>query len=97
MPLFDFKCNNEKCNHVEEHFAGKDIGVVDPIPEVCPVCNEGKLEKQFSPARISFDIIGSGCYMNDHGKHAWKKNKSPTEIADYLTPNPETGRYKDPY
>jgi putative FmdB family regulatory protein len=95
VPLFDFKCNNEKCGHTEEFIVGDTV--VDPIPDVCPVCKEGKLEKQFSIQRQSFDIIGSGCYMNDHGKHAWKKGKSAAEISDFLMPDPGSGRYKDPY
>ena len=41
------------------------------------------MEKQFSK-QFSFDIIGY-CYMNEYGKHAWKKNLSIAQQADVLT------------
>jgi putative FmdB family regulatory protein len=75
MPIFDYKC--DKCGNVEEHISFK-------VPENCPKCLTGKFEQQFSPTRISFDIIGS-CYMNDYGKHAWKRNMSVADQASVLT------------
>jgi len=88
MPMFDFKCN--KCGFKDEFQDGVNVPPSLKVPEKCPKCNEGLLEKQFSPGGQSFDIIGS-CYMNDYGKHAWKKNMNTVEKAAVLAGN------KNPY
>lgn len=77
MPTFDYKC----CD------CGKTVEIITTIkkpPKKCEVCG-GKMEKLFSPnENIGIDFIGSGFYINDHGKHNWKKGKSDSEIADIL-------------
>jgi hypothetical protein len=55
----------------------------------CVECG-GELEKLFSVQGQSFDIVGY-CYMNEYGKHAWKKNLSPVDQAKVLSGD------KDPY
>lgn len=88
MPTYDYKCN--ECGFMDEYCTGQSVPKAMNPPEVCPKCGKGKLEKQFSVQGQSFDIVGS-CYMNDYGKHAWKKNMSLDDQAKVLTGN------KDPY
>ncbi|MFA5484901.1 MAG: zinc ribbon domain-containing protein [Candidatus Pacearchaeota archaeon] len=78
-----FKCDN--CDFVNEYTLN-----YEKPPEVCPKCNIGKLEKQFSPP-TAFDLIGPGFYINDYGKKAWKKNLSVSDSAKVLLGE------KDPY
>jgi len=91
MPCFDFKC--DKCGAVMEFNTNKSLPASMKPPEdgICPKCHEGKIEQLFSPTGISFDIVGEGCYMNDYGKHAWKKNLSVKEQAEVLSGE------RDPY
>ena len=88
MPIYDFKCN--KCGHVEEFLVGV---IQNPVPENCPICKEGKLEKQFSAKGQSFDVVGG--YSYQYGKKSYTK-KSPEERAKYLVKD-ENGKYKNPY
>jgi|WetSurMetagenome_2_1015567.scaffolds.fasta_scaffold137768_1 putative FmdB family regulatory protein len=92
MPIFDYKCNNEKCNFTNEYIVG--FSVVDEIPEKCPKCGIGNLEKQFSVKRISFDVIAGFDYI--YGKKNWKQGKTAAQIAEHLVPG-DDGKYKDPY
>jgi putative FmdB family regulatory protein len=84
-----FKCNS--CGFSDEFVFGGAIS--DPVPEVCPKCGKGKMEKQFSPPSTIPDIIGGYDYM--YGKKAWR-NKSQSEQYDILSPD-SNGRYKDPW
>lgn len=89
MPAFDYKCKS--CNKTFEYNTNKSLPktMQPPIDDICVACG-GDLEKQFSVQRQSFDIIGY-CYMNEYGKHAWKKNMSTSDQAEVLMGN------KDPY
>ena len=95
MAIYDFAC--PICGWIEEHIVSPSIS--DPIPEKCPRCNEGKMERQFSPQRISFDVINGFDYQ--YGRKNWKKGKSDVEIAGYLNPDENSSQsglhYKDPY
>jgi len=84
MPLFDFFC--KKCRYTKEYLVKLDVS---DAPKKCLKCG-GKLVKQL-PNRFSMDFIGPGFYINDYGKHNWKKGKSPSQIADVLN------NKKDPY
>jgi len=77
--MVEYKCLT--CNHVEETIEGATVSTENfKKPEICPKC-QGKMEKSFSCAGQSFDIVGY-CYMNAYGKHNWKKGKSQKQIAD---------------
>lgn len=84
MPTIDYKCTS----------CGKIIEVITTIekpPKFCENCGS-KMKKEFSPNKnLGIDFIGPGFYINDHGKHNWKKGKSDSEIADILNSN------KSPY
>lgn len=96
MPIYDYKCSN--CGFTDEYIISPSTPKELEAPMICPECHEGKMEKKFSPTgRVGFDLVGAGFYVNDYGKHNWKQGKSDLEISKYLTPDPETGRYKDPY
>ncbi len=60
----------------------------EKAPEKCPKCG-GKIERGIKNSGI--DFVGPGFYINDYGKHAYKKRMSISEQADVLTGN------KDPY
>jgi len=96
--IFDFKCSNAECQFIDEYIIGVSTPKTLEPPKECPKCKQGIMEKQFSStSRVGFDLVGAGFYVNDYGKHNWKKGKSAQEISTYLTPDRETGRYKDPY
>jgi len=80
--MFDYRC--KECGVVKEYFTSPSVPKALRPPEdgKCEECG-GELEQLFSPQGQSFDIIGS-CYMNDYGKHAWKKNLTPTQQAKVL-------------
>ena len=84
MPLYEFACT--VCKYENEELVKQDLS---DAPHFCPKCG-AKLEKKF-PNRFSMDFIGSGFYVNDYGKHNWKKGKSAGHIADVLN------NKKDPY
>lgn len=90
MAFHDYRCN--KCGFIEEYNNSFSLpeSFKPPKDMKCPSCNEGSLEIIFSTKGQSFDIIGY-CYMNEYGKHAWKKNLSKVEQAKVLT------RERDPY
>ena len=91
MSWHDFKCNNPDCDYNEEYCLGGALK--DPIPDICPKCNKGKLEKQFSPPHSEPDVIGGYDYI--YGKKAWR-NKSAVEQSDILNPDKD-GKYHDPW
>ena len=94
MPLKDFKCN--KCDFTDEYLIGATVKEgAEPID--CPKCKEGKMEKIWSTGKsIGIDFVGPGFYINDYGKHAWKKRMNDEDLAKVLTPD-HNGNYKDPY
>jgi len=91
--MFDFQCNNDKCRHVEQAYIGPNFK--DEIPEKCPKCGEGKMEKQFPDcSKVGIDVIGG--YEYQYGKKNWRKGKSAIEQAGYLVKG-DDGTYKNPY
>ena len=82
MPIYDYKC--PECGYVNEYYTGISIPKAMQPPDTCPSCCKSKLERLFSPQGQSFDIIGS-CYMNDYGKHAWKKHNDLDSQAKILS------------
>lgn len=89
MPIIDFKCN--ACGHTDEFVVGATVE--NQVPEVCPVCGKGQMEKQFSVSGQNFDVIGG--YDYEYGKKSFIK-QSPEQRAKYLTKN-ENGSYLNPY
>jgi hypothetical protein len=89
MSFHNFKCT--ECGFVDEFCIGGSF--VDPIPDPCPKCGKGKMERQFSPTHAVADVIGGYDYI--YGKKAWR-NKSAVEQADILNPDKD-GKYKDPW
>jgi hypothetical protein len=91
MPMLDYKCS--KCGFVDEYYTGPNYK--NDIPEKCPSCNEGVLEKQFpNCSRVGVDVLGG--YEYQYGKKAYKKKMTPMEYAGHLVKG-EDGKYKDPY
>jgi len=90
MAFHDYLC--PKCGFKKEYNNSFSLpeDFHPPKDLKCPKCNEGILERVCSTQRQSFDIVG-WCYMNEYGKHAWKKNLPLTEQARVLT------RERDPY
>ena len=90
MPTNTYKC--PECDFKEEYIESFSTSKENWHPEICPKCNKGTLEKVFdmTNSRGGFDIIGS-CYMNDYGKHAWKKNLGIEDQVKVLKEN------KNPY
>ncbi len=84
MPIFDFKC--DKCRKVIEDLVKSDLS---DAPKTCD-CG-GKYHKQIVD-RFSMDFVGSGFYINDYGKHNWKKGKSADQISKILG-DPKKGPY----
>ena len=83
MPTYDYEC--KKCGLVFEAFnISYDL---KNAPTECPECNGEIIKLMSAPA---FDIIGY-CYMNEYGKHAWKKHMNKHEKAEVLR------GVKDPY
>jgi len=90
MPINTYACS--ECDFKEEYVESFSISKDQWHPEECPKYKKGTLEKVFdmTDSRGGFDIIGS-CYMNDHGKHAWKKRLSDEDKVKVLRDN------KSPY
>lgn len=91
MAINKYSCPD--CGFIEEYIESFSVSKALWHPEVCPKCNKGKMEKVFDmkDGHGGFDIIGPGCWLNDHGKHAWKKNLSPEDQVKVLKDN------KNPY
>ena len=90
MPINKYECT--ECEFSEEYIESFSTSKDSWHPEICPKCGKGKLEKVFDmkDGHGGFDIIGS-CYMNDYGKHAWKKNMTTENQVKVLKDN------KNPY
>jgi putative FmdB family regulatory protein len=90
VPINKYKCT--ECDFSDEYIESFSTSKENWHPEACPECGKGKLEKVFDMENShgGFDIIGS-CYMNDYGKHAWKKRMSAEDAVKVLKDN------KDPY
>jgi len=71
MPIYEYGC--EKCGHHLELL--QKIG--DPAPKRCPNCRKGKMQKLIS--RTSFQLKGSGWYVNDYAKKPAASSESKTE------------------
>ena len=82
MPTWDYLC--DKCGYTNEYCTNASLPKEMKPPKKCPECGKGKMKKQFSVQGQSFDIIGS-CYMNDYGKHAWKKHMNDEDKSKVLT------------
>ena len=94
MAMIDFRC--DKCGFTDEYiiYGGLAEGVA---PEKCPKCEDGKMERLFSTGKsVGIDFVGSGFYINDYGKHNWKRNLSDDDKAKVLSPN-HNGNYMSPY
>lgn len=89
MPLYDYKC--DKCEFMDEYNTSISVPKEMNPPEKCPKCQEGNMVQQFSVNQLGIDFIGPGFYINDYGKHAWKKNNSLNDQAKILAGE------KDPY
>lgn len=87
MPMYNFKC--KECDFLDEFCEGTNVPKNLKPPEVCPKCKKGKLERQFSPQGISFDVIGGFDYT--YGKKNWKKKLTVEEQSKVLSGD------KDPY
>jgi putative FmdB family regulatory protein len=59
MPIYEFKCTNRECNHIEEHL----VRLSDPLPTNCEKCSS-PTEKLVS--QTSFALKGSGWYVTDY-------------------------------
>lgn len=93
MAVYDFKCNNPKCDFKDEYIISPSV--INEVPEVCPKCGNGKLDRQFPDChKVGVDVIGGFEYQ--YGKKNWRKGKSAMEQAGYLVKG-EDGKYKDPY
>ena len=93
MAIYDFKCSNTECDYKDEFIISPSVK--DDIPEVCPKCEKGKLEKQFPNCKnVGVDVIGG--YDYQYGKKSYRKNMSAMEQANLLVPNSD-GKYCDPY
>jgi hypothetical protein len=91
MPMVNFKCN--KCNHNDEFYSGPNFK--DEIPEKCPSCKEGIMEKQFpNCSKVGVDVVGGFEYQ--YGKKAYRKGMSDIDYAGHLAAG-EDGKFKDPY
>jgi len=86
--IYDFKCDS--CDFQDEFIVSLSLPKEMAVPEICPKCGKGKLEKieSFSVPKYR---------LTEEGRKNWKQGKSAWEISEYLTPDPHTGNYKDPY
>jgi hypothetical protein len=91
MAIHDYEC--DKCKFKEEFIISPSV--IDPIPENCPKCSDGKLVKLFPKCnRVGVDVLGG--YDYEYGKKAYKKRMSDQEYAGCLVKD-DSGNYKDPY
>lgn len=94
MPMYDYKCDS--CGFQDEYMVTSNAAC-GKEPGKCPKCKKGEMKRQFSVGKsLGIDFVGSGFYINDYGKHAWKKNLSDVDKAKVLSPD-ANGQYKDPY
>jgi hypothetical protein len=95
MPTRVYKC--PLCDFQDEYIESFSVTKENFHPDVCPTCNEGRLEEVFDLGKHRNFQWNCACYENTLGTHNWKQGKSDVEISKYLTPDPETGHYKEPY
>jgi len=75
MPIYQYKCKNEKCeNH--KGFEKIHFKVKDPKLTKCPVC-KAELESMMSAPNIRF--IGSGFYSTDYKNKVEERKKKREE------------------
>ena len=65
MPIYEYKCPN---GHVFELFQKMS----DPMPETCPTCGAGPLERVLYPVAVHFK--GSGFYTTDYGRGSKRRD-----------------------
>lgn len=67
MAMIDFKCL--ECGFVDEYMTGFSAPQNMKVSDICPKCNKGKMERQFSVStNVALNFIGTGFYCNDYGK-----------------------------
>jgi len=94
MPMYDYCCDS--CGFMDEYIIYKGLEE-GKEPTECPKCKKGKMKRQFSVGKtVGIDFVGPGFYINDYGKHNWKKNLSIDDQSKVLAPD-ANGNYKDPY
>jgi len=82
MSMIDYKCN--ECSFVDEYMTGFSAPKCMQVPDVCPVCKKGIMDRQFSlSTNVALNFIGSGFYCNDYGKKNIR-GRSQSEQADIL-------------
>lgn len=54
MPVYEYSCQDEKCNHKWEELQS----MIDPVIIVCPLCKEETAKKLIS--HVSFVLKGGG-------------------------------------
>lgn len=82
MPLFDYRCRNKECGHVQEYLIFDEK---EDSPKKCEKCGYKKPKKDTNAnnfASEGIDVLGG--YEYTYGKKNWKKGKSNSEIADVL-------------
>jgi len=61
MPIFDFKCQEPECGHIEEVL----VRTEEDVPKCCPKCSFTKPpEKQVSAP--SHALLGTGWYRDGY-------------------------------
>jgi putative FmdB family regulatory protein len=65
VPIYEYKCPE---GHVFELFQRMS----DPMPEVCPTCGKGPLERVLFPVAVHFK--GSGFYTTDYGRGSKRRD-----------------------
>jgi putative FmdB family regulatory protein len=90
MPINTYSCS--ACGFKEEYVESFSTSKETWHPDVCPKCNQAKLEKIFdmNGGKGGFDIVGF-CYANTYGKKNWKQRLSKEDQIKVLTEN------KNPY
>ena len=80
MPILDYQC--DKCGFKDEYIVSPSVPKAMLPPEVCPKCNEGKLERLFSPKGIGFDVPGG--YSYQWGAKNWRLHHTLDEQSKIL-------------
>jgi putative FmdB family regulatory protein len=65
VPIYEYKCPE---GHVFELFQRMS----DPMPEACPTCGKGPLERVLFPVAVHFK--GSGFYTTDYGRGSKRRD-----------------------
>ena len=93
MAIYDYHCENKECDFKDEFIVSPSIK--NMIPDVCPKCKKGKLEREFPMSNnVLFDVKGG--YEYEYGKKAYRKNMTAEQQANLLVPRHD-GKYCDPY